>query len=102
MHSYPTCSINFPTLTPHSSQRQLSGTPHSSLPTPRRGYRQALLFDLLELLCDLAMRHAGAMQPQEVSGVLWAVACLDFPLEDELMEVLIQVQSRRGLELIRI
>ena len=66
---------------------------HSSLP---RGYRQALLFDLLELLCCLAMRHVGAMQPQEVAGVLWAAASLDYPLEDDLMEALIQVGGGKG------
>ncbi len=56
-----------------------------------RRLQQEQLFDLLERLGTLAEQHAASMKPQEVSGVLWAAATLDYPLESHVMDALIEV-----------
>ncbi|GAX76526.1 hypothetical protein CEUSTIGMA_g3972.t1 [Chlamydomonas eustigma] len=58
--------------------------------TRLRGFQQQQLFDLLEYLGGLASQHCKTMKPKEVSGVMWAAASLDYPLDEAVLTGLME------------
>ncbi len=58
---------------------------------PCRSVEASGVYGVLQQLCRLAHTELPAMRPRELSNLLWSVAVLDYPLEEELLVASVQV-----------